>query len=86
MTYRVSVLPRAMKDLDDLEGKLFTQVKAAIHSLAEHPRPPGSLKLSDEEHGYRIRVRDIRILYRIHDDTKEVVIYRVKHRREAYRS
>jgi mRNA interferase RelE/StbE len=86
MSYRLTILLRAMKDLDDLEGKLLHQVTVAIRSLAENPRPPGSLKLSDEENGYRIRVRDIRILYRINDGTKEVVIYRVKHRREAYRS
>jgi mRNA interferase RelE/StbE len=85
MTYRLSIIPRGMKDLEGLEGKLLTQVTTAIKSLAENPRPPGSFKLSDEENGYRIRVRDIRILYRIDDSTKEVVVYRVKHRREVYR-
>ena len=75
-----------MKDLDKLEGKLFAQVTEAIHALADDPRPPGALKLSDEEDGYRARVRNIRILYRVDDRAKEVVVYRVKHRREAYRS
>lgn len=86
MSYRLTVIPRAVKDLEALEGKLFTQVTEAIRSLADNPRPPGSLKLSDEESGYRVRVRDIRILYRVDDRGKEVVVYRVKHRREAYRS
>jgi len=86
MSYRLTVIPRAVKDLDKLEGKLFTQITEAIHALADDPRPPGSLKLSDEENGYRVRVRDIRILYRVDDRAKEVIVYRVKHRREAYRS
>lgn len=36
--------------------------------------------------GYRIWVPDMRILYRIDDEAKkEVIVYRVKHRREGYR-
>jgi hypothetical protein len=31
MSYRLSVIPRAIKDLNALEGKLFTQVTEAIH-------------------------------------------------------
>lgn len=85
MSYRLTVIPQAVKDLDKLEGKLLTQVTEAVRALADDPRPPGSLKLSDEEEGYRARVRDIRILYRVDDRAKEVVVYRVKHRREAYR-
>jgi mRNA interferase RelE/StbE len=83
MSYRLTALPRALKEA--LEGKLFAQVEAAIRSLADNPRPPASLKLSDEENGYRIRVRHFRILYRIDDEAKEVIVYRVKHRKEAYR-
>lgn len=83
--YQVSILPRARKDIDGLEGKLFHKVVAVIRSLGGEPRPRGCLKLSEEENGYRIRVRDVRILYRIDDKIRQVVIYRVKHRREAYR-
>lgn len=85
MIYRLAIIPRAIKDLEELEGKLLSQARAAISSLAINPRPQGSLKLSDEENGYRIRVRDLRILYRVDDQGKEVVVYRVKHRREVYR-
>lgn len=85
MSYGLTIIPRAEKDLRALEGNLFGQVEKAIRALAENPRPPGSLKLSEEEEGYRVRVRDIRILYRVDDRRREVIVYRVKHRREAYR-
>jgi mRNA interferase RelE/StbE len=85
MSYRLTIIQRAAKDLDSLQGKLLAQVTAALRSLAEDPHPPGSAKLSDEENGYRVRVRNMRILYRVDDPGKEVIIYRVKHRREAYR-
>ncbi len=35
--------------------------------------------------GYRLRVRDYRVLFDI-VETNRVVVYRVRHRREAYRS
>lgn len=54
-------------------------------ALADDPRPQGAaIKLTGLE-GYRIRVRDMRILYRIDDETKEVIVYHVKHRSEVYR-
>lgn len=83
--YRLKILPKAEKDQNALEGKLFEAVNRAIRALAENPRPPGCLKLSDEENGYRIWVRQFRILYQIDDKTKTVIIYRVKYRKEVYR-
>jgi mRNA interferase RelE/StbE len=35
--------------------------------------------------GYRLRVGDYRILYEIDDSARKVIVYRVKHRLEAYR-
>lgn len=81
--YKIRVIPRAQKDLDRLKGKSFEIVKQAILALSKEPRPMGVLKLTGEE-GYRIRVGNRRIIYRINDEVKEVIIYRVKHRREAY--
>ena len=83
--YRLKILPRAEKDQNALEGKLFKAVGQAIRFLAENPRPHGCVKLSDDENGYRIRVRHIRILYQIDDKTKTVIVYRIKHRKEVYR-
>ena len=74
----------AQRDLDAITGRLFDQITEAILALAEEPRPQGAIKLTGLE-GYRIRVRDMRILYRIDDQAKEVIVYRVKHRREVYR-
>ena len=84
MSYRLKIIPRAEKDFDALGGHDFEAVKKKILSLSENPRPFGCKKLTADE-GYRIRSGDFRILYRVDDNAKEVIIYRVKHRREAYR-
>lgn len=82
--YKLKILPAAQKDLDKLHGEIFNKIKNEIMPLTDNPRPYGCLKLTNEE-GYRIRIGDYRVLYRIDDKTKEVFIYRVKHRKEAYR-
>jgi len=83
--YEVLLLPPAERDLDKLKGKLFKQVIEKIASLEVNLRPQGIKKLRLEGETYRLRVRDIRIIYRIDDREKKVFIYRVKHRKEAYR-
>jgi len=77
-------LPQAQKDLDRLQGKIFNAAKDEIVRLANNPRPYGALKLTNED-GYRVRIGSYRLLYRIDDKAKEVFIYRLKHRKEAYR-
>lgn len=56
----------------------------AIDALAEDPKPPGAIKLQGRE-GYRLRVGDYRVLYRVDDEAQEVLITRVGHRRNVYR-
>jgi mRNA interferase RelE/StbE len=48
------------------------------------PRPPDSKKLRGST-DYSLRVGTYRILYDIDDAARSVTVYRVKHRREAYR-
>ncbi len=84
MTYHLKIIPKAEKDLDSVTGRDFDALKKKMQSLALNPRPFGCQKLTNED-GYRIRIGNFRILYRINDTAKEVVLYRIKHRREAYR-
>jgi len=82
--YDIFVLPQAQKDLDKLEPSAFKRIVKKMRLLSENPRPPGSLKITAEE-GHRIRVGDHRVLYRVDDDSRRIYIYRIKHRKDAYR-
>jgi mRNA interferase RelE/StbE len=81
--YELLVLPAAQKDLDKLEAPVFIRILKKIRALSKDARPPGCLKLTDED-GYRIRTGDYRILYRIDDALKRIYIYRIKHRKDVY--
>ena len=82
--YKIIIKPSAKKDLDKLPDKEFKRIFTKLTQLSTNPRPIGIQKLSDDE-GYRIRSGNYRILFTINDKIKNVFVYRVKHRKDAYK-
>lgn len=82
--YKVQVLRQAVKDIASLPREYARLVSQHIDSLAANPRPPEARKLRAVG-AYRLRVGVFRILYDVDDESRTVTVYRVKHRREAYR-
>ena len=83
--YRVVVERAAEKDLRRLPLDVRFRVANALRSLANDPRPVGSRKLAGTKHDWRIRMGDYRVIYEIADSIKVIRVYRIRHRREAYR-
>ena len=75
----------AEKDLRRLSDQIHDRVIEGISALANDPRPVGSKKLAGSKSNWRIRVGDYRVLYEIADIVRIVRVYRVRHRRDAYR-
>ena len=84
MTYKIIVKPSAQKDLDKLPDKELKRIASRLEQLRNNPRPIGIQKLSDEE-GYRLRSGNYRILFIINDKIKNIFIFRIKHRKDAYK-
>ncbi len=82
--YRLLLTQSAEKDLRHLLKPDRQRIKAKIDGLADEPRPRGCQKLVSRE-GYRIRVGVYRITYGIDDNAREVTVYRILHRKDAYR-
>ncbi len=88
MSYKVELSRRAIKQLAQLkigDKKTLVRIKARIDSLADNPRPEGTIKLSGEENLYRVRVGDYRILYKIQDDVLVVLVLRIMQRGGVYK-
>ena len=81
MKYKIEFKPRATKDLrlvnrDDAQ-RILAKIRAMENDLA------GNVKhLTEFEPQYRLRVGNYRVLFNIEDDY--IIIYRIRHRREAY--
>jgi len=84
MTYAVSILRRAQKELADLPHDAYTRARDAIRELALNPRPHGCTKLAGRD-GWRIRLGNYRIIYEIDDKSRTVTVLHVGHRRDVYR-
>jgi mRNA interferase RelE/StbE len=82
MTYSIGFKPRASRDLNDLDRVTFDRVMAKIHALREDLA--GDVKkLTNFTPNYRLRVGDYRVLFDVVNNT--IIIWRVQHRRDAYR-
>jgi len=83
--YRIRIKKSAGKELERIDPLFRRRIIERIQKLSEDPRPKGSKRLSGDDK-YRIRQGDYRILYQIFDDTITVIVVRIAHRRDAYRS
>jgi mRNA interferase RelE/StbE len=84
MTYAVSILRRAQKELAAVSSPDFERLCDAIRELASDPRPTGSGKLVLRD-GWRVRVGNYRVIYAIDDAAHTVLVLHVGHRRDVYR-
>ncbi len=84
MSYAVRILRRAQKELGHLPDVAYEQIRAAIYSLGEEPRPRGCRKLAGRE-GWRIRIGKYRIIYDLDNKQHVITILHIGHRRDVYR-
>ena len=83
--YTIEVAPAAERALKALPKPIQTQIVRRIDKLAIEPRPHGVEKLTGEDHLYRIRSGNYRILYEIHDRKLLVLVVKIGDRKEVYR-
>lgn len=84
MSYAVDIHTPAKKSLSRMPGHIQTRIARSALALADNPRPPGVVKLTNRD-AWRIRVGDYRVVYTVDDARQQVVVYAVGHRREIYR-
>ena len=84
-SYSLEIKRSAAKELAQLPPKDRGRVAARIQALANDPRPVGAEKLSGQER-YRVRQGDFRILYEIEDQILRIMVVKIGHRRDVYRT
>ena len=83
MSREIEIRPRAEKDLRAIPKRDGERIARAIFALGTSLT--GDVKkLTNFTPEYRLRVGDWRVLFEIAGD--KIIIYRIVHRREAYRS
>ncbi len=82
-SYRIELVGHAEKDLRRLNPHLVSNILRRIEALADDPIPHQSQKLRGAERTYRLRVGDYRVIYEVDPTARTVVVYYIRHRREA---
>ncbi len=83
MAFKITLKKRAIKALQKINEPFYSNIKSAIYSLADNPRPQGYKKLRNRD-GYRIRVGDYRIIYDIFDKELLIDVIDLGHRKDIY--
>jgi mRNA interferase RelE/StbE len=83
--YRLIFKKSVARDLRPFPKKDVARILKCIDALAADPRPPGCEKLSGQAR-YRLRQGVYRIIYEIHEDSLVIVVVKIGHRRDVYRS
>lgn len=86
MAYTVLLRPAAERDSQKLPTTIRSRVFTTLFALEQDPRPQGVVKLTGSPDRRRLRVGDYRILFEIDDPAQTVLILRIAHRRDVYRS
>ncbi len=83
--YKIELRRKAQRSLDRLPKSDFHAVVDALKGLANSPRQKGVEKIKSAGL-WRIRRGDYRVVYSIDDKQQRVIVVRIGHRREIYRS
>ena len=86
MAYAIIIKPAAEKSLDKVPFPVRRRIVDTMEALRTNPRPPGVVKLAGDDNLWRIRIGDYRVVYEIHDNRLIVLVLRVAHRKDVYRS
>lgn len=84
-SYELVFKKSVAKDLRAFAKQEVERILQRIRSLADDPRPAGCEKLSGQER-YRLRQGAYRVIYEIEDARLIVLVVKVGHRRDVYRS
>jgi len=83
--YEVVFTKKAAKQVKVLEPAHKRKLKEIILALSENPFSYPYKKIRGEEHTYRIRIGQFRILYEVDDGNLRIVIFKIERRERAYR-
>lgn len=80
--WSVELVPAAQRQLRRLPPGDAARLRGPILALAIEPRAYGASKLADSDY-WRLRVGDLRVVYAIDDEARQVVVLRVARRSES---
>jgi mRNA interferase RelE/StbE len=85
VNYEIVLSKSAVKEFKNIPSPIQSRIEKTIDLLESNPRPMESIKLTDKDNIFRIKVGNYRIVYEINYTERIVLITRIRHRKDAYR-
>ena len=82
--YTLSFKNSVEKDCRKIPKELFPNIFKRVENLSTNPLPHDAIKLAGAESLYRIRVGEYRIIYQVLNESRDVIVYYIRHRSVAY--
>lgn len=81
--YSLLLRPRAKKHLSKIPKKLQQKIVTSLHKLRENPFDHNLdiMKLAGTKRSYRLRVRELRVLYELDTKLRQIFVVDVDFRR-----
>jgi len=83
INYRLVITKKAKEDLDDLDGVIRKRIGRKLLMLVSDPIGLSKKLVNFELGGWRYRVGDYRVIFDVMGN--DVMILRIRHRRDVYR-
>lgn len=84
-SYSLAFKHSVEKDLRKIPKEFIPRIFEHIENLSATPIPPDSYKIAGAESLYRIRIGEYRVIYQVLHDSREVIVFYIRHRSAAYR-
>ena len=84
-SYEVEFTNSSLKELKKLPKPLTVRITKAIDKLSLNPRA-GSVRQMVGTKAWRLRVGDYRVVYDINERKLVILIIRIRHRKDVYRT
>jgi len=84
-SYKILLKNSVNKDIRKIDKTMIPKILSGIENLANNPFSNSVKKLIGSSNTYRLRVSEYRIIFILNEVDKEIVIQKVRHRKNAYK-
>jgi mRNA interferase RelE/StbE len=86
MAYNVEFRPSVWKNVKNVPRKDLIKIKRKIEEISSNLPDPSTTKMSGDNDFHKVRCGNYRIIYEIFENRLLILIVKIGHRKDVYRS
>ncbi|MFC1513314.1 type II toxin-antitoxin system RelE/ParE family toxin [Thermodesulfobacteriota bacterium] len=86
MIYSIEFRPTVLKSFKRFPKRDLVRIKKRIDALGSDLPDPATTKMKGNNLLHKVRSGDYRIIYEIHDDKLVILVVKIGHRKDVYKS